>query len=103
DPARLGDALDAGRDVDAVAHQVAVGFLDHVAQMNADAELDAPVWRDTCVALYHAFLNLDRAAHRVDQAAELDNQSVAGALDHTAVMDGDRGVGEVAAQSSQTS
>jgi hypothetical protein len=102
DPARLGDAFDPGRDVDAVAHQVAVGLLDHVAEMNADAELDALVRRDAGIAVDQAILHLDRAAHRVDHAAELDDEPVAGALDDAAVMHGDRRVGEVAAQKAQT-
>ena len=49
----------------------------------------------------HTVLNLDRAAQRIDHAAELDDQPIAGALDHPAVVGGDRRVGEVAAQSAQ--
>ena len=74
DRARLGDALEPRGDVDAVAHQIAVALLDHVAQMNADAELDAPVLRHAGVALDHAVLHFDRAAHGVDHAAELDDR-----------------------------
>jgi hypothetical protein len=40
-----GDALKPGGDVDAVAHQIAVAFLDHVAQMNSDPELDPALGR----------------------------------------------------------
>ena len=82
DRARLGDAFQSRGDVDAVAHQVAVALLDDVAEMNADAEIDAavlggrPALRSTM-----AVLHLDRAAHRVDHAAELDEAAVAGALD----------------------
>jgi hypothetical protein len=43
DRARLRDSFEARRDVDSVAHEVAVRFLDHVAEMNVDAELDALV------------------------------------------------------------
>ena len=39
-PAWLCDALQSSGDVDAVAHQVAVALLNHVAEMDADAELD---------------------------------------------------------------
>ena len=39
------DALNPRGDV-AIAHQVAVGFLDHVAEMDADPKLDALVRRD---------------------------------------------------------
>ena len=39
---RLANPFEPGGDVDAVAHEVAVGLLDHVAKMNADAKLDTP-------------------------------------------------------------
>jgi hypothetical protein len=38
------------------------------------------------------------AAHRVDDAAKLDDCAIAGALDDAAVMGGDGGVDEIAAQ-----
>ena len=53
---------------------------------------------DPRVALDHGVLHFDRAAHRVDDAAELDNAAVAGALDDAAVMHGDGGIDQVAAQ-----
>jgi hypothetical protein len=53
------------------------------------------------VALDHAVLNFDRAAHRVDHAAELDETSVAGALHDAPMMGGDGRVDEVAAQAPQ--
>ena len=96
--ARLRNALQARGDVDAVSHQVAVRLLDHIAEMDADAKLDASVGRDAGVAFGHAALHLDRAAHGVDHAAELDNEPVAGALDDAAVMDGNRRVEQIAAQ-----
>ena len=43
DRAGLGDAFQSRGDIDAVAHQVAVALLDHIAQMDADAELDTPL------------------------------------------------------------
>jgi len=41
DHARFGDALEPRSDIDAVAHEVAVGLLNEVADLDADAELDA--------------------------------------------------------------
>jgi hypothetical protein len=41
------------------------------------------------------------AAHRIDHAAELDDCAVAGALDDPAVVGGDGGVDEIAAQPPQ--
>ena len=46
--------------------------------MNADANYPM-LDRQAGVALDHAVLHLDRAAHRVDDAAELDEIAVAGA------------------------
>jgi hypothetical protein len=72
DRARPSDPFEPRGDVDAVAHQIAVALLDDVAQVDADPELDAALGRQASVALDHAVLHLDRAAHGVDHAAELD-------------------------------
>src|SRR5271166_3696386 len=45
-----------------------------------------------------AVLHLDRAAHRVDHAAELDDAAVAGALDDAPVVGGDGRIDEIAAE-----
>ena len=92
------DPFEAGGDIDAVAHQVAVAFLDHVAQVDADAEFDAALGRQPSIALDEALLHLDGATHGVNDAAELDDAAVAGALDHAATIDGDGRIDEVAPQ-----
>ena len=66
--------------------------------MNADTELNAALGRQARVALDQAVLHLNRKAHRVDHAAKLDEDSVAGALYHAPVMGGDGGVDQVAPQ-----
>ena len=99
DRAGLANAFEPRGDIDAVAHQIAVLFLDNVAEVDADAELDASLGRQACVALDHAGLHLDRAAHRVDHAAKLDDDAVARALDDAPAMGGDGGVDQVAAKS----
>ena len=101
DRAGLGDAFQPRGDVDAVAHQIAVALLDDVAEMNADPEDDAAVLGHAGVALDHGVLNFDRAAHGVDDAAELDDRAVAGALDDAPVMHGDGRVDQVASQRSE--
>ena len=88
-------------DVDPVAHQVAVALLDDVAEMNADAKLDAAFGRQAGVALDHAGLHLERATHGVHHTAELDDRAVAGAFDDAAAMGGYCGVDEVAAEAPQ--
>ena len=98
DRARRANAFEPRGDVDAIAHEIAVGLLDDVAEMNADPELDALVRRDSPVALGHAVLNFDGAAHGVDHAAKLDKRAVPSSLDDAAVVRGDGGVDQVAAQ-----
>jgi hypothetical protein len=39
--ARLGELLEARRDVHTVAVKVAIGLADHVAEVDADPEADA--------------------------------------------------------------
>ena len=101
DPARLANALQPRGDIDAVAHEIAVALFDHVADMNADAELDPPVRRHASVAFDEPALHLDRAAHRVDRTAELDDPAVAGALDGPTVMRSDGRIDQVAAQTTK--
>jgi hypothetical protein len=98
DRAGLASALQSSSDVDAVAHQIAVALLDDVAQMNPDAKEDAPVLRHFDIAFDHRALDFDREAHRVDDAAELDDAAVAGALDDAAMVHGDERVDQVAAE-----
>jgi len=69
--------------------------------MDADAELDAALLRQAGVALDHAVLHLDGAAHGVDHAAEFDKNSIARALDHSPAMNRDHGIDQVAAQRAQ--
>src|SRR5271157_1896477 len=66
--------------------------------MNADAEFDAAVGRQADVALDETVLHFDRAAHRVDHAAELDETSVPGSLDDAPVMGVDGGIDQIAPQ-----
>jgi hypothetical protein len=98
DRARLANALKPCGDVDPVSHEIVVAFLDHVAQMNADAELNPALRRQARVALDHAVLHLDGAAHGVDDAAKLDEASIPSPLDDAAVMGGDGGIDQIAAQ-----
>ena len=53
------------------------------------------------VALDHGVLNLDGAAHGVDDAAELDQGAVAAVLDDAALMDGDGRIDQVASERPQ--
>ena len=54
------------------------------------------------VALDHAVLHLDGAAHSVNYATELNERSITGAFDHTPVMHSDSWVDEIATQCTET-
>jgi hypothetical protein len=96
-PAGIGQGFDARGDVDAVAINVVV-FDDHVAEIDADAQLDAVVRRRARVPLGYRLLDLDCAAHRIDDAGKFDQQAVAGGLDDAALVFGDFRIEELAAQ-----
>ena len=81
--ARLGDAAEAARDVDAVAQQVAVA-LHHVADGDSDPEAHLPARRIGEVAGAQALLHVDRAAHRLDGARKLGQHGVAGGIENPA-------------------
>ncbi len=85
-------------DIDAIAHQVAVGLLDHVAEMHADAELNSAVRRQAGVPLEEAVLHLDCASHGVDYAAKLDEVTVAGALEDAPMMRGNGWIDQITPQ-----
>ena len=102
DRARLSNPFQSRSDIHAVAHEIAVALLDDVAQMNADAKFYALLGRDTRVALDHGMLHFECAAHRVDDAAELDDAAVASALNDAAMVYGDRGINQIAAQCAQS-
>jgi hypothetical protein len=53
DRAGRGDDLEPRGDIDTLAHQVAVGFFDDVAQMDTDSELDATIGRHARIAFDH--------------------------------------------------
>ena len=92
-PARLGQRFEPGCNVDAVAEDVAI-LDDDVTDIDAHAKFDAALCRCRGVAGDHLPLHLDRTAHRVDDAGELDKQAVAGRFDDATPMLGDFGIAE---------
>src|SRR5262249_44516737 len=91
DAPRFRDPFQTCRHVDAVAENAA-DVQDDIAEINADAELDPFVRRHALVALRHAALNMDRAAHRVHDAAELDQHPIAGGFNDAPAVFGDAGI-----------
>ena len=102
DRAGLSDAFQPRGDIDAVAHQIAVALLDDVAEMNADAEFDAPVLaaRRRCARPWPFCTSIaQRTASTTLRNSMID--AVAGALDDAAVMRGDGGIDQVAAEAAK--
>ena len=98
DRARRANAFEPRGDIDAVTHQIAICFLDDVAEMNADPEFNPTPFRQPRIALNHAVLHFDGAANGLDHAAKLDEKAISGSLDDAAMVGGDGGVDKVAAQ-----
>jgi hypothetical protein len=80
---------------DVLAHQIAVAFLDHIAEVDADAKLDPPLSRQPGIALDHGVLHLDGATHRIHNAAKFGEHSITSALDDATVIDGDRWINDI--------
>ena len=93
DATRLGERLQPGRHVDAVPENVWL-LDDDVADIDADSEFDALFGRHRDIALSHAALDFDGAAHGFDDAGKLGQQPVAGCLDDASAMLVDRRVDE---------
>jgi hypothetical protein len=93
DAADFGEALEARRDVDAIAEQIAVAF-DHVTDGDADAETHMAARRIGHVAGAQAFLDVDRAAHRFDGAGKLGQHRIARGVENAAAGLGDEFVGD---------
>jgi len=88
DATGLGQSFEPRDEVDPIAENVAV-LDDDVALMDAKAKLDPLFGWRACVPVRHRPLHLDGAAHGIDNAMELDQESVAGGLDDAAAMLGD--------------
>src|SRR5271166_2769462 len=97
DRAGLANAFEPRGDIDAVAHEIAIRLLDHVAQMNTDTELDAALGRKTSTTLDEAGLHFNGATHGVDHAAKFDKAAVTGTLDDASAMRVDGGINQIAA------
>jgi hypothetical protein len=81
----LGQRFQPCSDIEPVAEDVAI-FDDNITHFDADAEFDP--FRDTHsrIARGQCLLYLAGAAHGVNHARELDEQSIAGGLEQATVM-----------------
>src|SRR5262245_29097569 len=91
DAAGIGQCFQPCCDVNAVPINV-VTIDDNIANIDADPELNAIFRRDFAVAVKHATLNVDSAAHCVDDADKFYQHPVSSGLNNSAAMFGDLGI-----------
>jgi hypothetical protein len=91
DPARFGDPLKAGSNIDPITKDIVV-FNDNITDVNADAKFNPLDLRYVDIVFGHAALNFDRAAYGIYDAAELGESAVPRILDDTSAMISDFGI-----------
>jgi hypothetical protein len=96
DASWLRQCLQPRGDVDAVAIDVVVSG-DDIAKIDPDPERDSFFLGDIGVAVEYRPLDLDRAAHRIDDARKFDQHAVARRLDDAPMMLPDFRVDQLAA------
>ena len=79
----LGDGLEPGGDVHAVAEEP-VALDRDLAQVDPDAEVHATRGRQGLVAGFHDAVDLERAVDRIRRGAELGEEVVAREIDESA-------------------
>ena len=90
--ARVRQALEPGRDIDAVAENIPV-LQHHIADIDADAKLHPAVFFEIVVRMRELVLDVDRALHRRQRAAERGQNAVARGAADPSLMAGDQPVG----------
>jgi hypothetical protein len=91
DATRSRQSLEAGRHIHAVAINI-VAVNDYVADIDTDSEFDAVFDGHIEIPLVHCVLHIVRAAHGVDDARKLDQETVACGLDDAPAVLGNLGV-----------
>ncbi len=94
DAADLGETLETRRDIDPIAKQVAIA-LHHVADGDADAKAHLTARGVRHIPGAQAFLDIDRASHRLDGTWKFGKNGVAGGIEDAAAISGDEVVGHL--------
>jgi hypothetical protein len=88
--ARVGERLQPGGDVDAVAVDSGV-VVDDIAEVDADAKAHASMLGHGLIARGHHGLDLDRAFGGTDDAGEFGEDAITRGVDDPASVPGDQG------------
>jgi hypothetical protein len=94
DVAGFRQRLEPRCDVHAVAVNV-IPVDDDVADVDANTKFDPLLRRHARIALGHATLDINGATHRINDAGELEQKSVAGGLDDATPVLGNLGVDQL--------
>ena len=94
DAARLGQALQPRRQIDAIALNV-IAVDHHIAEVDAEAEHDSAVFRQLGIALDNCPLHVGGHPNRAGDAVELGQHPVAHQLDDAPLVLGDLGIDEL--------
>src|SRR5262245_9474419 len=95
DAAGFGERLEPSGNVDAIAVYVVV-IDDDIAEIDANADVDALVLWDIGITLGKATLERDGALHCINDAREFDKYAVTSGFDDATVMLGDLRIEELA-------
>src|SRR5215475_11062819 len=87
DAARIGKRFQPCGHVDAVAINVVTINYD-IADIDADSKLDTFLGRNISIAFNHAALDIDGAAHGINDANELHQYAVSGSFDYATTVFG---------------
>jgi hypothetical protein len=102
DAAGLSKSLKAGCDIDPVPEDIPA-IDDDVAEIDPNAQLNPLGVGRSGIAHGHLALDINRTAHRVDDAGKLDEHPVTGGFDDPAAVLLDLGIGQFASDSLQGS
>ena len=91
----LGNAFQTCGHIDTIAEDV-VTVDHHIPDIDPNAELDPFLLRHVGVSLSHFLLDIDGAADRVHDAAELSQQPVANVLDNPPTVLSNFGINQAA-------
>lgn len=86
DAARVGESLQAGGDIDAIAVYRAVGLLDHLAYVHADAETQTAFVGDRLRRCSQLLLDGQRRRHRCGRQVENSEHRVSCHIDNASIV-----------------
>ena len=85
DAAGLGQALQPGGQIDAIAVEIAALHHD-IAQIDADPQQELLARRQRCIRRRHPLLDIHGALHGIDHAGEFHQHAIAHQLEDPAAM-----------------